>query len=284
MLTLYASRLRFDVDCAWRASREALRAVFAPCSRPLLAPTERVAITVDDLLQVSCNGEAVAEAAGPGDLLPVLEHLFYRELLARSAPALALHAAALVAPTGEPTLLLGASGAGKSTLARALLRAGWDYLGDDLAFVEGAQLWGLPRAIQFNPIALDETPAPLLAGCDLRTCIYHAADGRTLALPLAPVPTERLAAGPAPVSGLRLVLVEPSDPLAPDALAGAGAELRSCAPLEALAALHLATLTPLAERAIDLASLIRPGRSQRLVWRDPAVAAALLSPPALPRS
>lgn len=276
MLTLYASRLRLDLDIPWRRTRAALRAAFAPCWRPLLSPTERVEIAVDERLQVRCDGLAVTEAAGPGDLLPVVEHLLYQVILAHCRPALALHAAALVAPAGAPLLLLGASGAGKSTLARALVRAGWSYLGDDLAFFDGTRLWGLPRTIQFNPIALDETPAPLLVGCDLSSCLYHAADGRTVALPLAPVAEERVARGPAPAAAARLILLT-----SPDATVHAptaeGAVLEPCAPLAALAALHEATLAPLADLRAQLGALIHPARCHRLAWRDAAHAAALLA-------
>lgn len=281
MLTLYASQLRLDLDIPWRRTRDALRAAFGPCRRPLLPPTDRVAITADEALHVRCEGVVVAEAAGPGDLLPVVEHLLYQVILARSRPAVALHAAALVAPTGAPLLLLGASGAGKSTLARALVDQGWAYLGDDLAFFDGVRLWGLPRAIQFNPIARDETPAPLLAGCDLHSCVYHAADGRTVILPLAPVADERLADGPAPASEARLVLL--SAPAA--AVAGprrAGAVLEPCAPLDALAALHEAIVAPQSDSALDLGLLIHRARCHRLAWRDPTRAAILLAGSAPP--
>jgi hypothetical protein len=48
-----------------------------------------------------------------------------------------IHAAA-VARNGRSLLLPGSSGAGKSTLTIALIRAGFDFLGDDITFVEDA--------------------------------------------------------------------------------------------------------------------------------------------------
>jgi hypothetical protein len=62
----------------------------------------------------------------------------------------ALHAGCLAAPSGDGVLLAGPSGAGKSTLTLALARAGMDFLGDDVIFIERpASGPGALRALAF---------------------------------------------------------------------------------------------------------------------------------------
>ncbi|HEX6106795.1 MAG TPA: hypothetical protein VFZ26_14500 [Gemmatimonadales bacterium] len=75
-----------------------------------------------------------SEAAALGWLLShALLTVSLMEMLKRRG-AYALHAAAL-ARRGTAVLFAGASGSGKTTLALALARAGFDFLGDDLAFL-----------------------------------------------------------------------------------------------------------------------------------------------------
>ncbi|CAN0462124.1 unnamed protein product, partial [Phaeothamnion confervicola] len=63
---------------------------------------------------------------------------------------LKMHGALLLPPEGEGALLvLGHSGTGKSTLSAALFGRGWEVLGDDIAFVDGAraQACASPRRV-----------------------------------------------------------------------------------------------------------------------------------------
>lgn len=113
------------------------------------------------------------------DALDALAHV---ELFVALAVALRprglfhLHAAATIAPSGEPVLVAGTGGAGKSTLATALVAAGHAFLGDDVAFVArrgGApRLLGFPRAFHLSDGSARAVPA---------TLPHVSAAGRTLA-------------------------------------------------------------------------------------------------------
>ena len=78
-----------------------------------------------------------------------------------------LHAAALVAPTGEGVLLVGPSDAGKSTMTLHLVRAGWAFLTDDSVLVRRTS-GGAVEAVPFRrDFGLDPDAAalfPELAG------------------------------------------------------------------------------------------------------------------------
>lgn len=71
------------------------------------------------------------------------------ELLERRG-LFSLHAACLSARDGDGILLAGPSGAGKSTLALALVRAGMDFLSDDIVFLSGGRESGPVRALGFS--------------------------------------------------------------------------------------------------------------------------------------
>ena len=88
------------------------------------------------------TGETTTSIVGPIDqhlwalshplfTLPLIEMLKRRERYS-------LHAAG-VARGGKGLLIPGASGSGKSTLALALARAGFDFLGDDMLFLENTE-------------------------------------------------------------------------------------------------------------------------------------------------
>ncbi|MCI0341149.1 MAG: hypothetical protein L0216_08330 [Planctomycetales bacterium] len=72
----------------------------------------------------------------PEELGPFVQGLVLEELLWALRRRLVLHAASLVHPRGFGVLLAGRSGAGKSTAALALARAGWRFLGDDVALLD----------------------------------------------------------------------------------------------------------------------------------------------------
>jgi hypothetical protein len=88
-------------------------------------------------------------ASHPMLTLPLIDHL-------KRHGRFSLHAGCL-SRAGEGLLLAGTSGAGKSTLTLALLRAGFDFLGDDLVFLttgpDGVRALAFPDEIDVT----DET-------------------------------------------------------------------------------------------------------------------------------
>ena len=115
----------------------------------------------------------------------------------------------VVVGRGNPeasALLIGEAGQGKSTLARDILERGASYLTDDLVFFDGDRLWGLPRALQFDPVPAAGAQAEgVLRGCDLSSYRVEGPTG-AMALPLWPVAPERVADAVDP-EGAKLIFV-----------------------------------------------------------------------------
>lgn len=114
--------------------------------------------------RLACRGtigrSRVSFVDGVPDAAGYLSHPFLtiplHEMLKRRGLFM-MHAAA-VSDRGRGALLAGGSGAGKSTLALALLRGGWDFLGDDTVFLSSrGDTW---RALAF-PDEVDATPETL---------------------------------------------------------------------------------------------------------------------------
>lgn len=96
---------------------------------------------------------ALPDTAESACLEPLL--VLARALLAARAGRALVHAAAVVAPTGEAWLLPGDSHAGKSSTCATLMAAGWDYLSDDQVVLSGSpagavQARGEPRPFQLD--------------------------------------------------------------------------------------------------------------------------------------
>ena len=68
-----------------------------------------------------------------------------------------VHAAA-VARSGRAVLLSGSSGSGKSTVSLALLLAGWSFLGDDIVFLQGAEVLAFPDEIDASEATIGFFP------------------------------------------------------------------------------------------------------------------------------
>lgn len=133
--------------------------------QPATVPSSGEVVVID----IVRDGETVfwAQEGGPGGAAPVhlavtsLRNLMFKHLLAQS-DEVALHAACL-ARNDETILLCGAPGAGKSTLTLALLRNGFEYLGDDVTFIDEH---GEVRALPF-PLTLKEGSWPIVPHLDV---------------------------------------------------------------------------------------------------------------------
>lgn len=254
----FASHVQVELRCEHGPTLAAMRAVWGGCVRPLLATTQRVE------LEVTPEGDGYAihgprgtcACSDPRDVLPLLEAVLYTAMHDWHAGLLALHAACVTGPQNT-WVLLGRSGSGKSSLARAAVRRGLQYFSDEIVLCDGQRLWGIPRAIQFAPLA-DGTEAPAWLGdADLHSYRFLVNDdGREGALPLWRPAQSALAAAPVPLEGVRVYALERSAVPTIDRLPA----------LELLGELHEAAYRP---PAFDLGRLVHPGRCGRLRWRDP---------------
>lgn len=144
----------------------------------------------DERGSLLCNGQLLWREV-PQELQAVrLSGHLIENTPALSSTCWSLHAGGVVfrqslPETARPHLIVfvGVSDAGKSSMTRAALRAGAQYLSDDMLVVEEDSLYGLPRNIQFNAV---ERGAPIpthVEDCDCSTYSYTF-EGKSLAIPL----------------------------------------------------------------------------------------------------
>ena len=265
-LSFFVSHVRVSVRSELPEVVDALAHVWACCERPLVETTR------DAHFEVRCAdaGYAVVDALGDvrhttrrEDALPMLEAALYGAVPSWHARQVLLHAACL-RKDAATVLLLGRSGAGKSSLSLCALRAGFEYFSDELAATDGALLWGVARAVQFEPVAIGAAPAPWALDADSTRYRLRLADGRAGVVPLWCPPPTRVPPAPVPVEEAHVAVIAhgESDGIAP------------LDPLAALAALHEAAYQP---PRLDLGKLVRRGRCFELSWSDPERAIDLLA-------
>jgi hypothetical protein len=264
-LRFFVSHVGVEVRSSLEDVVQSLSGVWAGCAKPIVPTTcalrftaeacgDGFSITGDD--QVLCNPELRE------DVLPLLESAIYRAIPAWHDLQVLLHAACVRrGPTS--LLLLGRSGAGKSSLALAAVRRGFEYYSDEITITDGMRVWGVPRAIQFEPIADGGQPPPWAPEVDLQHYHLRLPGGRRATLPFWLPPADQIPTAPAAANQLCVYAVE----------RGPATLLEPCSPIEALALLHEAAFRP---PSLDLGRLVRPGRCGRLSWRDPESAIDLL--------
>lgn len=130
---------------------------------------DEIYITYNDSVSVLCDvgrGRVRTSVLGPQAINQRLaSHIFFMipfmELLKRRG-LYSLHAAGL-SVDGKGLLLPGESGSGKTTLAVALVRAGLDFLGDDMVFLSdgprGVRVLAFPDELDVAPSAGSLIPA-----------------------------------------------------------------------------------------------------------------------------
>ncbi len=100
------------------------------------------------------DGAVINHQASINDLVPAFEMDLLKIVIGR-VQGLALHAGAVVGPSGGAIIFTGRSGAGKSTLVRALLRRGFTYLSEEcVAMLAGQRCVGLARALHVEDAEL----------------------------------------------------------------------------------------------------------------------------------
>ncbi|MGB0588728.1 MAG: hypothetical protein ACPGU1_03515 [Myxococcota bacterium] len=109
--------------------------VYHSAHRAYVAPTQ----VADLCLQLGGDETVLRAEFHPGQVAGVSFPGFLLRMVTTTAlvqaNALLVHGCAMVSPTGEATLFLGASGDGKTTMTRRL--PGWKVLADDTVLIEG---------------------------------------------------------------------------------------------------------------------------------------------------
>lgn len=105
------------------------------------------------------NGRLLDSCRAPSGLAPLVKLLLARLAVARFPHRVAVHAGALASNAGA-LLLPAAASSGKSVLTAALMDAGWDYLSDDSALLDGDfAVNGVPYALTIKEGAWDVVAA-----------------------------------------------------------------------------------------------------------------------------
>jgi hypothetical protein len=174
------------------------------------------------------------------------------------ASTLVLHAAC-VARGDQPVLFVGESGTGKSTMSLTAVERGFTYGGDELTFLDGGRVWGLPRAIHFDRVR-DAVPLPpWLSAAAWEPYEFRDREGRAATVPIVPLQLGRVAPAPWPSKKLHLVFPRRAT----------RNRVEPCGTLEALAELHGAVRGAVRD---GLEGLVHPERLWRLEWSEPGAA------------
>jgi hypothetical protein len=141
-----------------RFATGAQQALVHPALAHLEAPVRAPADVALDLVvrgaeqRILEDGRTIERCRGEDGLTPLVKASVWRLAVNRRRYAMEIHAA-VVASGGRCVLLPGAPGSGKSTLAAALLGAGFRYLSDEAALLEGPrfEVRPVPLALSVKP-------------------------------------------------------------------------------------------------------------------------------------
>lgn len=268
--SFFVSHVRVGVRCAHAPALVGLRAVWGSCDRPLVPTREHARFEVERSGErfVIRGPHGTHETAVPLDVLPLLEGSLYAAMQDWHRELVALHAACIRDGDGDRCwVLLGPSGAGKSSLARAALRRGLRYYSDEITLCDGQRLWGVPRALQWSPLADDEPAPSWLGEVDRESYRLRVSATKDGCMPLWPPPRAQIASTPCSLARVNAIVIERST----------RTDLAPLGTLETFGALHEAAYRP---PALNLGALVRTGAPARLRWLDPEEAVdALLDIP-----
>lgn len=258
-LTLHLPDRELRLEGLPERTLAALTAVWGACMGPNTNARQRVEWHVTatnhgyDLVRPDFETE---HTDAEDRVAPLVEAALYRSLPRWHASETLIHAATIVR-NQRPVLLLGDSGTGKSSIALEGVRAGWQYVTDELTITDGNTVRGITRTIQFDPVPVGSMLPERLRDLDVSSYRVRFDDGVERVQPLYPWHKLDVAAQPVTVAGAVVVV-----------LAGAGqrTSLEPIAPVEALAELHAQTR---GTRTGPFGRLLGSRRAFRLRWREP---------------
>lgn len=243
-----------SVDCVLEGNAEAISAYLAPALLSFSTPlTSEAHVLVDHTGARVLYGPPVSSRPA---LTPLLQFEWVAVQWALAVrPGVALHAGCVLL-RGRPILFVAQSGSGKSSMTLAAVRAGAEYLTDDLFTISGGRGYGLARAIRFKSIpASEEIRAPYLEGMDLESYVVNLR-GEQRIVPL-------YAGEMKTVDCLDFSQLPP--PVVVRVAQGAEPRLTQLSSLDRAIILHEAAITEHQEYDGSLG----PGPTFDLVWRDP---------------
>jgi hypothetical protein len=259
-LVLHASETRVEITCPAECA-DALRAVWAPAGRPIIATTRVTSWNaMEDASGWTIYVDGVPTRMGrPTEpLAPAIEDLFVERLPEWHVGRCLLHAA-LVEVAGNWVVFVGVSGAGKSSLTLEAVRRGGKFFTDEIVVTDGRRVWGVGRSTVFDVGPVIAELPPRLAAADRVSYRFRNSAGQVFARPIIPVPDQQWATSPVDASGVVIVRVRGQGRDGVDPLRGA----------EALATLLEASI---GDKWHDLGRLVSARRAFALTWSDPRVA------------
>ena len=135
------------------------------------------------------------------------------------------------------------------------MQGGYGYGGDEVAFTDGRSVWGMPRAILFEPTLVGNTLPEIAKDADRSSYTFPNFRSEPCFVPLCVAPTGQVRGDPAPIERTHVVLLEHGDsPL-----------LERASTLDILVKLHQESQGSLGE---NLAEALLPSHCWRLRWQD----------------
>lgn len=109
------------------------------------------------------DDDSLYRASDPGNVVDHLVAWCNRRAVESRPAAVNIHAAGLVAPGSDRTIVVpGSPGAGKTTLAATACRRGWGYLSDEMVSVEDDTIRAYPK-----PLTVKRGTLPFLTDVDM---------------------------------------------------------------------------------------------------------------------
>ncbi len=107
----------------------------------------------DEVSSLSLDDIVLLKNAKPGNAFSRLVWHIMNKAVAEARHILVVHAGVVVAPDGNAVVLPAVSGGGKTTLTAALVRAGFDFLSDEMMAIDPAsrQVLPVPRSLFVKP-------------------------------------------------------------------------------------------------------------------------------------